>query len=355
MNKKFICILLCASILISIGGCSPMSESMKAIEGKDGVFAIMETSQGEIVLELHYKQTPLTVTNFVGLAEGNLKAAKGKPFYDGLKFHRVISKANGDGQDFMIQGGDPAGNGTGGPGYKFPDEIVEELRHAGPGILSMANAGPGPNGSGTNGSQFFITHVATPWLDGKHTVFGKVVAGQDIVNKTKQGDLIKKVTIVRQGEDAKNFTATQEDFDNRLVELKEKNRKAKEEAFKKTIEIVEKKFAGSTKTPDGIYYTITKEGKGEKIGGRKTVTVKYKGYLMNDQVFDSSEFHEPLEFITAGGKMIPGFDIMVQDMKLNEKRTIVLPPDLAYGEAGAGGVIPGNAYIAFDVEVISVR
>ena len=327
-----------------------MSESMKAIEGKDGVFAIMETSQGDIVLELHYKQTPLTVTNFVGLAEGKLTAAKGKPFYDGLKFHRVISKANGDGQDFMIQGGDPAGNGTGGPGYKFPDEFVDELRHTGPGILSMANAGPG-----TNGSQFFITHVATPWLDGKHTVFGKVVAGQDIVNKTKQGDLIKKVTIVRQGEDAKNFTATQEDFDNRLKEVKEKNRKAKEEAFKKTIEIVEKKFAGSTKTPDGIYYTITKEGNGEKIGGRKTVTVKYKGYLMNDQVFDSSDFHEPLTFITAGGQMIPGFDIMVQDMKLNEKRTIVLPPDLAYGEAGAGGVIPGNAYIAFDVEVIKVK
>ena len=350
MNKKFICILLCASILISMGGCSPMSESMKAIEGKDGVFAIMETSQGDIVLELHYKQTPLTVTNFVGLAEGKLTAAKGKPFYDGLKFHRVISKANGDGQDFMIQGGDPVGNGTGGPGYKFPDEFVDELRHTGPGILSMANAGPG-----TNGSQFFITHVATPWLDGKHTVFGKVVAGQDIVNKTKQGDLIKKVTIVRQGEDAKNFTATQEDFDNRLKEVKEKNRKAKEEAFKKTIEMVEKKFAGSTKTPDGIYYTITKEGNGEKIGGRKTVTVKYKGYLMNDQVFDSSDFHEPLEFTTAGGQMIPGFDMMVQDMKLNEKRTIVLPPDLAYGEAGAGGVIPGNAYIAFDVEVIKVK
>ena len=350
MNKKLICILLCASILISMGGCSPMSESMKAIEGKDGVFAIMETSQGDIVLELHYKQTPLTVTNFVGLAEGKLTAAKGKPFYDGLKFHRVISKANGDGQDFMIQGGDPAGNGTGGPGYKFPDEFVDELRHTGPGILSMANAGPG-----TNGSQFFITHVATPWLDEKHTVFGKVVAGQDIVNKTKQGDLIKKVTIVRQGEDAKNFTATQEDFDKRLVEVKEKNRKAKEEAFKKTIEMVEKKFAGSTKTPDGIYYTITKEGNGEKIGGRKTVTVKYKGYLMNDQVFDSSDFHEPLTFITAGGQMIPGFDIMVQDMKLNEKRTIVLPPDLAYGEAGAGGVIPGNAYIAFDVEVIKVK
>ena len=228
MNKKLICILLCASILITIGGCSPMSESLKAIEGKDGVFAIMETSQGNIVLELHYKQTPLTVTNFVGLAEGTLDAAKGKPFYDGLNFHRVISKANGDGQDFMIQGGDPAGNGTGGPGYKFPDEIVEELRHTGPGILSMANAGPGPNGSGTNGSQFFITHVATPWLDGKHTVFGKVVEGQDVVNAIKQGDLINKVTIVRQGDEAKKFEATQENFDKLSKEVAEKAQKAKD-------------------------------------------------------------------------------------------------------------------------------
>ena len=135
-----------------------MEKKSKVIEGKDGVFAIMETSKGEIVLELHYKETPLTVTNFVGLAEGTLDATKGKPFYDGLKFHRVIS-------DFMIQGGDPKGNGTGGPGYRFEDEIVESLKHDGPGVLSMANAG-----AGTNGSQFFITHVETPWLDGKHTV-----------------------------------------------------------------------------------------------------------------------------------------------------------------------------------------
>ena len=180
-----------------------MEKKSKVIEGKDGVFAIMETSKGDIVLELHYKETPLTVTNFVGLAEGTLDATKGKPFYDGLKFHRVIS-------DFMIQGGDPKGNGTGGPGYRFEDEIVESLKHDGPGVLSMANAG-----AGTNGSQFFITHVETPWLDGKHTVFGRVLDGQDVVNKIAQGDKINKVTIVRQGDEASKFTATQADF-NRL-------------------------------------------------------------------------------------------------------------------------------------------
>ena len=216
MMKNFMALV--GACMILIGGCSSMDKSMKAIEGKDGVFAIMETSKGDIVLELHYKETPLTVTNFVGLAEGTLDAAKGKPFYDGLKFHRVIS-------DFMIQGGDPKGNGTGGPGYRFEDEIVDSLKHDGPGVLSMANAG-----AGTNGSQFFITHVETPWLDGKHTVFGRVVEGQDVVNKIAQGDTIKKVTIVRQGEEAKFFTATQADFDGLREAV------AKANAEKKTAE-----------------------------------------------------------------------------------------------------------------------
>ncbi|MBR0101696.1 MAG: peptidylprolyl isomerase, partial [Treponema sp.] len=140
-----------------------MSDELKAIQGKDGIFAIMKTTSGSIVLELFYKETPLTVTNFVGLAEGTLDAAKGKPFYDGLTFHRVIA-------DFMIQGGDPKGNGTGGPGYKFADEFVDNLIFDKPGLLAMANSGPN-----TNGSQFFITHVPTDWLNHKHTIFGKVV------------------------------------------------------------------------------------------------------------------------------------------------------------------------------------
>jgi peptidylprolyl isomerase len=178
----------------------------------DGLFAIIGTNKGDITVQLTYKETPLTVCNFVSLAEGTMDAAKGKPFYDGLLFHRVISKYNGDDQDFMIQGGDPQGSGMGGPGYRFRDEFVSSLRHSGPGVLSMANAGPG-----TNGSQFFITLVATSWLDGKHTVFGKVVDGMDVVRKIKQGDKITTVKIERNGADAEAFKTGQAAFNTLLT------------------------------------------------------------------------------------------------------------------------------------------
>lgn len=171
----------------------------------DGMYARFVTSRGNITVRLHFDLVPMTVGNFVALAEGkmpNNAKPQGTPFYDGLKFHRVISMKNGDGQDFMIQGGDPMGTGAGGPGYQFRDEFDPRLRHDGPGVLSMANAGPG-----TNGSQFFITHVATPWLDGRHSVFGRVVEGQDVVNNILQGDLIQKLEIIRVGEAAENFDA----------------------------------------------------------------------------------------------------------------------------------------------------
>ena len=165
---------------------------------EDGMYAEMTTSKGVIILQLEFEKTPLTVANFVGLAEGSIEnTAKkaGVPFYDSLKFHRVI-------KDFMVQGGDPLGNGSGGPGYKFKDEFVPELQHTGPGIFSMANAGPK-----TNGSQFFITHKATPWLNGKHTVFGHVIQGQDVVDAIVQGDIIVTVKIIRKGKTAKKFDA----------------------------------------------------------------------------------------------------------------------------------------------------
>lgn len=338
-------ILLCVFIfaIVAVGGCAPMSKDLEAIQGKDGLFAVLETTKGNIVLELYYDKTPLTVTNFVGLAEGTMTAAKGKHFYDGLKFHRVIS-------NFMIQGGDPKGNGTGGPGYRFADEIVPSLNFTGPGILAMANAG-----AGTNGSQFFITHTATPWLNGKHTIFGKVVTGQEIVNTIRQGDLIKKVTIIRQGEDAKKFSAKQADFDRLSSEVASRIKAEEEQAIALLEKQVDEKYGSFTKDENGIRYKVLKEGTGDKIGKIKNVTVKYKGYLLDDTVFDDSDFHEPLNFTTATGKMISGFDIMVQDMKLNEKRTIVLPPNLAYGANGAGDVIPPNSYIVFDVEVIQVK
>ena len=339
-NKKILSalILFCAVVMNSYT--KPTEKSMKAIEGKNGVFAIMETSKGDIVLELNYKKAPLTVTNFVGLAEGTLNASKGKPFYDGLKFHRVIP-------DFMIQGGDPLGTGTGGPGYKFADEIDDELKFTGPGILAMANAG-----AGTNGSQFFITHVETPWLNGKHTIFGRVLEGQDVVNKIKQDDKIVKVNIIRQGDEAKKMTAGQKDFDDLAEKAQTAAARKKEAAFAEQIKVIERKFPGYEKTPNGIYYKITKEGSGNKTGQGKNVSVDYKGYLISGKVFDQSKGREPLSFKTDAGQMIPGFDLMVQDMKLGESRTIVIPPGLAYGERGYPGVIPENAYLAFDLELI---
>ncbi|MBO5100381.1 MAG: peptidylprolyl isomerase [Treponema sp.] len=344
MKKNILAALFCC-LAISFGGCNSMENELKAIEGKDGVFAIMETSKGSIVLELFYDKTPLTVTNFVGLAEGTLDAAKGKKFYDGLTFHRVI-------KDFMIQGGDPEGTGRGGPGYRFADEPIEELVFDKPGYLAMANAGPG-----TNGSQFFITHVPTDWLNYKHTIFGKVVNedSQKIVNLVEQGDKIVQLKIVRQGEKAKSFTATQENFDKLAKEAKSKAEEAKKAANAKKIAEVEKAFPGYEKDVNGIYFKTTKEGSGNKIGGRKNVACEYKGYLVDGRVFDQSKGRGPLEFVTAGGQMIPGFDIMVQDMKLGEKRTIVVPSDLAYGDQGYPGVIPGGAYIAFDIEVVRAR
>lgn len=341
MTKNFVALV--SACMILIGGCSSMDKKSKAIEGKDGVFAIMETSKGDIVLELHYKETPLTVTNFVGLAEGTLDAAKGKPFYDGLKFHRVIN-------DFMIQGGDPKGNGTGGPGYRFEDEIVEGLRHDGPGVLSMANAG-----AGTNGSQFFITHVETPWLDGKHTVFGRVLEGQDVVNKIVQGDTINKVTIVRQSDEAKAFTATQADFDRLQDKVAKENAEKKAKEQEATIASIKASFPDATETADGIYYKVTEEGSGAVCGKRKNVSVHYTGYFLDGTVFDSSQGRGTLDFTTGAQQMIPGFDVMVQEMKVGEKRTIVLPPSMAYGDAGAGGVIPGGAYIAFDIELVKIK
>ncbi len=312
-------------------------------EAGDGMYAVMETGKGVIVLRLFYKETPLTVCNFAGLAEGTLDAAHGKPFYNGLTFHRVI-------ENFMIQGGDPLGNGTGGPGYRFPDEFVSSLRHDGPGVLSMANAGPG-----TNGSQFFITHVETPWLDDKHTVFGKVIYGMDTVNKIQNGDKIISVKIERRGNDAKDFSCSQADFDKYLAQALENEQKRKERENQEIYNLIHKQWPSASQAKNGVFFTVLKEGSGSLPAIGQKMTVKYKGYLLDGRVFDDSDMHKPLELQVGNARIIPGFYSQVIEMKRGEKRTIVIPPELGYGTSGIPGVIPGNSFLVFDLEVLDIK
>jgi len=319
----------------------------------NGLFARISTDRGDIVVQLEFQKTPLTVCNFVALAEGKMNVTNGKPYYDGLTFHRVISRANGDDQDFMIQGGDPQGTGSGGPGYRFPDEIVPSLKHDKPGILSMANAGPG-----TNGSQFFITIVPTPWLDGKHTIFGHVVEGQDIVNNSiRKGDKIKKISIIRNGASANQFKADQVMFDALLKEINASAADKSKAQRNADIAQINTKYPNAVQTASGVKYIIQKKGNGNKPAAGKTVQVNYRGSFLSGQVFDSSDTQgRPLEFPVGVGAVIKGWDEMVLDMQIGEKRVAIIPPELAYGERGAGnGVIPPNSFLVFEMELVGVK
>ncbi|MFY7729495.1 MAG: peptidylprolyl isomerase [Flavobacterium sp.] len=309
---------------------------------ENGIYAKFHTSKGDILVKLTYDLTPGTVGNFVGLAEGNLdNDAKpmGKPYYDGLVFHRVIS-------DFMIQGGCPLGKGTGGPGYNFDDEFHPTLTHSGPGVLSMANAGPG-----TNGSQFFITHVATPWLDNKHTVFGNVVEGQDVVDAIQQGDKIEKLEIIRVGEEAEKWNAI-EAF--RTFEGSREKRLAEQKRLAE--EALEKLAAGFEKTESGLRYQIIQKGSGKKAEKGKKVSVHYKGALENGMEFDSSyKRKQPIEFPLGQGHVIEGWDEGIALLQVGDKARFVIPSYLGYGSRGAGGVIPPDATLIFDVELVDVK
>ena len=314
----------------------------KKITMEDGVYAKINTSKGDILLALEYEKTPMTVGNFVGLAEGKIQnnaKSNDEPYYNNLKFHRVIA-------DFMIQGGDPQGTGSGGPGYQFPDEIHPELKHNKAGILSMANAGPG-----TNGSQFFITHKETPWLDGKHTVFGHVVEGQDIVDAVAQGDMMKTVEIIRVGEKAGKFDGAAT-FQSITAEIQKKKDKEEEMADRTRRDFIEE----AEETGSGLYYIIEKEGKGPKPEAGQTVAVHYTGYLMNGTKFDSShDRKEPIEFPLGQGKVIPGWDEGIALLNVGSKAKLLIPPALAYGARGAGGVIPPNATLMFEVELVEIK
>ena len=308
----------------------------------NGLFATLSTSKGEIKIELEFEKTPGTVGNFVGLSLGlinNSIKPLGEAYYNGLKFHRVIN-------DFMIQAGCPLGTGTGDPGYKFDDEFHNELKHDRPGVISMANAGPS-----TNGSQFFITHLETPWLDNKHTVFGNVIDGMDVVNSISQNDEIISIKINAVGDKAKAFDAAKafEDFNKSKAD---RIKKEKENELKMLKDLSK----GFSKTSSGLLYKFEKENNSHKPSNGNKVKVHYKGMLLDGTVFDSSfKRNQPIEFTLGVGQVIKGWDEGISLLGIGDKASFIIPSDLAYGASGAGGVIPPNATLVFEVELISAE
>lgn len=364
-------LLLTAALVVGVfSSCN--SQNSVVVNGekmnlKDGVYANIHTTKGDILLTLHFEKTPMTVANFVGLAEGKIEnkaKAAGVPFFDGLKFHRVIP-------NFMIQGGDPQGTGAGDPGYKFPDEFDASLKHDSAGVLSMANAGPG-----TNGSQFFITHVPTPHLNGKHTVFGKVVTGQAVVNKILKDDIMTKVDIIRVGDKAIAFDPVVE-FETGKKAATEKAQAAKREAAAKAAQAAEESrkavagiIEGAQTTPEGLYYKVISKGKGPKPTIGQTVKVNYAGYLANGNLFDSSieeiakkfgkyndrRTYEPYPVVYGpAGRVIRGWQIGLQLMSVGDKYQLIVPPNLGYGSQANGDLIPANSWLIFDVEIVGIK
>jgi peptidylprolyl isomerase len=339
---------------------APATDTSKAaVRGKDapapkdalppGVYAEIYTSKGKILSQLEYEKAPLTVINFVGLAEGTKASNKpaGKGFYDGLTFHRVVP-------NFMIQGGDPSGNGTGGPGYQFADEFDPTLRHDKAGIFSMANAGPT-----TNGSQFFITHNATPHLNDKHTVFGHVITGQEVVNAIVVGTVIDSIRIQRSGPKAKKFKADEAAFQaqqKKSAAVGDAKKKKEEEAKKKMESQTNDLMKKATKTASGLMYIVTQPGAGPKPASGANVKVHYAGRLTDGTEFDNSfKRGQPIAFRVGTGMVIPGWDEGIMLMQKGEKRTLIIPSNLAYGPEGRPPVIPQNATLIFDVELVEFQ
>jgi cyclophilin family peptidyl-prolyl cis-trans isomerase len=334
-----------------------------------GIYAQFETTKGIIICKLEHEKTPMTVANFVGLAEGKLTVDTNeydKPFYDGVKFHRVIN-------DFMIQGGDPLGTGSGGPDHRFFDETREDLKHNGPGILSMANSDPQgskkaySNTGMTNGSQFFITHKETPHLDGLHTVFGHVIFGQDVVNSIVQNDTIIELKIIRKGKEAKKWNATEafksvEKTPEQLAAIEKKEylakvaKMSKEEFNKMFFEEIKKDYPNAQQSKTGLVYVIENEGTGVKPTPGSIMKVHVRGNFRADgsKFFATYDGGKPMEFRYKQDRMVPGWEEGLSMLGSNGKAIFFLPYHLAYGPQGRRGGIPPYSDLIFTTEVISV-
>lgn len=318
---------------------------------QDGIYADIQTNKGDILLKLHADKVPMTVANFVSLSEGTndrvTDSLKGKKYYDGLKFHRVIP-------NFMIQGGDPTGTGRGSAGYRFADEFPSDslgnliYKHDSKGVLSMANSGPK-----TNSSQFFITHKATPWLDRKHSVFGKVELGENILDSIVKNDTIIAVDIIRVGRKAKKFNASKV-FETELgkVEDKEKEYQKKLEKLKEAF-LKEKGIDKAVKTTSGLKVLEMKKGTGKKFNRAIPATMHYSIYLATGKLIQSTEGNTPFSFTLDKRPMIAGVNEALLEMREGDKKRLFIPYYLGYGEK-LYGPFPAKSDIVFDIELIKV-
>jgi len=304
----------------------------------DGLYARISTDHGEILVSLAYDKAPLTVCNFAGLAEGKLDAAKGKPYYDGLVFHRVEP-------GFVVQGGDPKGNGSGGPGYSFLNEVSPDLRFDAEGVVGMANSGPH-----TNGSQFFITLGPASHLNGGYTAFGKVISGMEAVKAIAKGDAMKKVEIVRAGKAAKAFKDDQASWDALLAKAVGAKREA-------DLAVINARWPGLAADPSGLLYKIEKQGAGPTPGKSRTIAIAYKLMLRSGEVIDSSDFHGgKVDFQVGAGKLISGMDIALLGMRKGERRLVVIPPELGYGTRGIPGTsVEPYMILVFEAELLGIK
>jgi cyclophilin family peptidyl-prolyl cis-trans isomerase len=308
----------------------------------DGLYAEIVTDRGTIICQLEFEKAPMTVSNFVGLAEGTIAAngVTGKRFYDGLTFHRVE-------KGFCIQGGDPQGNGSGGPGYEFPNEVRSDLKHDAAGVMAMANAGPN-----TNGSQFYVTLGAASWLDGGYSVFGHVVQGQDVANAIQIGDHMKSVRILRNGAKAGAFTVTQKGFDALVARAKAGLEDGRKGAKAAALADIRKKWPKLATTKSGLMYEVLKKGTGkDSPAASATVSIRYKGMLVNGKVFADTTADDA-ETVEIGRMAIKGWAEALVTMKRGETRRLVIPPELAFGSGGYGNLIPGDAFVVFDLELV---
>ena len=332
--------------------------SSKVSLPEEGLFASIETTKGNILVRLEFEKAPLTVMNFVGLAEGLFdvpdapQTSRGKPYFDGLSFHRVEP-------GFVIQGGDPEGNGTGGPGYEFANEIVSSLNHDSAGILSMANAGPN-----TNGSQFFITLAPAPFLDGSYNVFGKVVEGMDAVERIEVGDKMSKVKIYRQGSAAKAFAVSWEAFrelSEGLLGKQQQDALANEQKGRRALlDFAQQQWPDirweENNAENAVQYAILQRGSGPtgaELADVGSYRLHYSLWVPNPdiaQVDSSRERGEPIELAPA--QVIAAWGETMPQMQVGERRVILVPSSLGYGKRGAPPAIAPNSPLLFEMELL---